>query len=74
MGTAVNLDTNFVNDARTHAKVESRSAPKQIEHWAMIGRIAEENPDLTYAQIKIILIGLQEAKEGQVAPYKRGSL
>jgi hypothetical protein len=74
MGTAINLDTNFVNDARTHAKVESRSAPKQIEHWAIIGRIAEENPELNYAQIKNILLGLQESKDGKTEVYKRGSL
>lgn len=74
MGTAVNLDTQFVNDAKTYAKVESRSAPKQIEHWAMIGRIAEDNPDLTYSEIKVILIGLQESKDGKTEVYKRGTL
>lgn len=74
MGTAINLDTKFVNDARTYAKVECRSAPKQIEHWATIGRIAEENPDLNYGQIKNILLGLQESKDGKTEVYKRGSL
>lgn len=55
MSVAVNLDEKLVNDARVQSKVLSRSVTKQIEHWAKIGHIAEDNPDLTYTQIKDIL-------------------
>jgi len=34
------------------SKNSNHSIAKQIEHWARIGRIAEENPDLTYEFIK----------------------
>lgn len=46
MSIAVNLDEKLVNDARSHSKVLSRSVTKQIEHWAKIGHIAEDNPNL----------------------------
>ncbi|MBV9471125.1 MAG: hypothetical protein JOZ57_17950, partial [Abitibacteriaceae bacterium] len=54
MGITVNLDKGLVNFARSYSSVQNRSIPKQIEHWAKIGRIAEENPDLSYNVIKDI--------------------
>ncbi|EKD53950.1 MAG: hypothetical protein ACD_60C00137G0014 [uncultured bacterium] len=72
MGIAINLDKDLIKEARAQSKVLHRSVPKQIEHWARIGHIAEDNPDLTYAQIKDILLGLQDQEEGNVKKYKRG--
>ena len=74
MSIAVNLDEKLVNDARSQSKVLSRSVTKQIEHWAKIGHIAEDNPNLTYFQIKDILLGLEDYKSGNVEEYKRGIL
>lgn len=74
MNIAVNLDEKLVNDARTQSKVMSRSVTKQIEHWAKIGHIAEDNPDLTYSQIIDILLGAEDYYAGNVTEYKRGSL
>ncbi len=74
MSIAVNLDEKLVNDARSQSKVLSRSVTKQIEHWAKIGHIAEDNPDLTYSQIKNILLGLEDYNAGNVEKYKRGIL
>lgn len=74
MGVAINLDEGLINEARTQSKVLHRSVPKQIEHWARIGHIAEDNPDLTYFQIKDILFGLQDYEEKNVKEYKRGKL
>jgi len=74
MSIAVNLDDKLVSDARSHSKVLSRSVTKQIEHWARIGHIAEDNPDLTYAQIKDILLGSEDFRAGNVEEYKRGIL
>lgn len=74
MGVAINLDEGFVREARTQSKVMHRSVPKQIEHWARIGHIAEDNPDLTYSQIKDILFGLQDEEDGNLKKYKRGIL
>jgi hypothetical protein len=74
MGIAINLDAGLINDARVQSKVLHRSVPKQIEHWARIGHIAEDNPDLSYAQIKEMLLGLQDHSQGNVKKYKRGML
>lgn len=74
MSIAVNLNEKLVNDARSQSKVLSRSVTKQIEHWARIGHIAEDNPNLTYSQIKDILLGLEDYNAGQIEDYKRGSL
>jgi hypothetical protein len=74
MSIAVNLDEKLVNDARKQSKVLSRSVTKQIEHWAKIGHIAEDNPDLTYSQIKDILLGMEDVNSGHAEDYKRGSL
>jgi len=51
------------------SKNSNHSIAKQIEHWARIGRIAEENPDLTYEFIKNILIAQQEAKADKLEVY-----
>ncbi|MBN2354791.1 hypothetical protein JXO59_01690 [candidate division KSB1 bacterium] len=46
-----------------------RSVAGQIEYWAKIGEIAEDNPDIPISFIKDILIGMEQVKEGQVTPY-----
>ena len=74
MGITVNLDKELVSSARAYSQVQSRSVPKQIEHWAKIGRLVEENPDLSYRVIQSILLGLEDVKEGNVEAYKPGLL
>lgn len=71
MATSVRLDDNFVAIAKVHATAESRSVPKQIEHWAAIGRIASENPDLPFSFIQGILLAKAELDSGLAKPYKR---
>jgi hypothetical protein len=46
--------------------------PKQIEHWAKIGKIAEENPDLPYEFIQKILEARQEMKTEKPMPFVFG--
>jgi len=74
MGIAVNLDKSLVEVARLYSNVQSRSVPKQIEHWAKIGRVAEENPDLSYELIQGIMLGIEDVKNGNVEEYSPGSL
>ena len=69
MGISVNLDAELINMAKSHAAVESRSVAKQIEHWAKIGRVAEQNPDLSYTTIRQILLGLEDMKAGRLEEY-----
>ena len=69
MSKAVKLSEAVVSDAKVMSKAFNRSIAGQIEYWVRIGKIAEENPDLTYELIKNILIAQQEAKEGKLEPY-----
>ncbi len=72
MTTAVRVSEKLVREARILSKVENRSVTGQIEHWARIGKCAEQNPDLTYSLIKEILIGIAELEEGELSEYSFG--
>lgn len=69
MSKTVKLPEEFLKEVKLYADVEHRSIPKQIEHWARIGKIATENPDLPYEYIKEVLLGLKEAREGNLKEY-----
>lgn len=71
-GKTIKLSGAIVSEANKYAAVFSRSIPKQIEHWVKIGRIAEENPDLSYNFIKDILLSLEEMKSEKPSPYQFG--
>lgn len=71
MAKAVKLSDEIVSNAKVNAKALSRSIAGQIEHWAKIGKLAEENPDLTYDFIKNILIAQQEVAAGDFETYKK---
>ncbi|MEW6288420.1 MAG: hypothetical protein AB1545_01065 [Thermodesulfobacteriota bacterium] len=72
MPTAVRISEELVNEARKMSKIDHRSLTGQIEHWARIGKCAEENPDLTYDLIKEILLGIEELKQGEKTEYRFG--
>ena len=72
MATAVRISENLLNDARKYSKIDHRSLTGQIEHWASIGKCAEENPDLTYDLIKEIFLGLHELDQGEKTEYSFG--
>jgi hypothetical protein len=65
MSINVKLSEQLVNEAKSHAQVQQRSVPKQIEYWSRIGKIAEENPDLPFFMIRDILIADQEESVGE---------
>ncbi len=71
MAKSIRMDDNFVQEAQLYAEVNHRSIPKQIEHWAQIGRIAEDNPDLPYEFIRDALIATAEIESGATEPYVR---
>lgn len=72
MATTVKLSDTLVQDARRYGDIYHRSIPKQIEYWSQIGKIAEENPDLSYDFIKEILMAQKEASEGETTVYHFG--
>ena len=69
MSVNVKLPDKLVDSARQQGAVERRSAPKQIEYWSQIGKIAVENPDLPFSVIREILVAYQEEA---VDEYKFG--
>ena len=69
MAKAVKLSESIVSDAKIISKAFNRSIAGQIEYWAKIGKIVEENPDLTYEFIKDLLISKEEAKADRLEPY-----
>lgn len=72
MATAVRISENLLNDARKYSKIDHRSLTGQIEHWASIGKCAEQNPDLTYDFIKEIFLGIHELDQGEKTEYSFG--
>ena len=72
MTTAVRVSENLVREARLISAVDNRSVTGQIEHWARVGKCAEENPELTYRVIKDILVGVEELNQGESSEYQFG--
>jgi hypothetical protein len=72
MATAVRVSEELVANARKFSRIDHRSVAGQIDHWARMGKCAEENPDLTYSLIKEILIGLEELEQGERTEYSFG--
>ena len=67
--SSIRVSDEIVEQAQVYGKIFNRSAPKQIEYWSRIGKIAEENPDLTYDEIKGILISLEEKRLGKTEAF-----
>ena len=72
MSTAIKISDKIANEARISAKVAHRSMAGQVEYWASIGKIAEDNPDLSFSVINDILLGREQLKEGLGTPYVFG--
>jgi len=72
MGTAVRVSDELISEARKFSKVDHRSVTGQIEHWARIGKCAEENPELTYDLIKEILVSIEELNRGEKTEFQFG--
>jgi len=43
MSTAIRLDDDLVSKAESTGKILNRSAPKQVEYWANLGRLIADN-------------------------------
>ena len=52
MATAVRISEELVDEARRFGRIDHRSLAGQIEHWARMGKYAEENPDVPYILMK----------------------
>ncbi|HMB16587.1 MAG TPA: hypothetical protein VKN62_09750 [Pelovirga sp.] len=73
MSTAsVRLDQDLVVKASIMAKALNRTTPKQIEHWAKIGEMMEDNPDLPYEFVRQAIIAKAEKEAGKLEEYNFG--
>lgn len=65
-------EERFLRMVTAHAKAESRSVSGQLKHYARIGLIAKDNPDIPLGMIEDILVAQEESKAGLGEPYKFG--
>jgi hypothetical protein len=69
MPTAVKISDDLTAKAKIKSKIFKRSIAGQIEYWASIGQMIEENPDLPLPFIQEILIAKEQIKAGLGTPY-----
>lgn len=72
MATAVKISDELVSKARIQSRVFNRSVSGQIEYWAKIGQMVEENPDLPLPFLQNVLLGREQMRAGQGTPYVFG--
>ncbi|MBN1683923.1 MAG: hypothetical protein JW855_00545 [Gammaproteobacteria bacterium] len=72
MAYAVKLSDTLIQRAKIYAHAFNRSTAGQIEYWAKLGQLVEENPDMPYSFIQNILISLEEVKNNRVENYMFG--
>ena len=70
--SSIRLDESLVSRAKIMGDAQSRSPAKQIEHWAKIGKMMEDNPDLPYLFVRDATIAKAEKDAGELEDYKFG--
>jgi hypothetical protein len=70
MPTAINLSEQLVEEAKPVAQATHRSVSEQIEYWARLGKVAEENPDLPIHMMQDILASIEEVKASNMNVYQ----
>ena len=70
--TSIRLDQELIDKATIMAKALNRTPPKQIERWAKIGEMMEDNPDLPYEFVKQAIIAKAEKEAGKLVDYDFG--
>ncbi|KJG12858.1 TA system antitoxin ParD family protein [Photobacterium iliopiscarium] len=68
--TSIRLDQELIAKATIKAKALSRTTSKKIEHWAKVGAIMEENPELSYEFVKQAIMAKAEKEIGQLESYQ----
>jgi len=65
-------EQRMLRTIEAHARAESRSVSGQLKHYARIGLIAQQNPDLPLGMIGDILVAQEESRAGLGEPYDWG--
>ena len=72
MPTTVELSELLIDQAKPFAQAMHRSVAEQIDYWARLGKVAEENPDLPIPMLQDMLVSLEELKAGNLSVYQFG--
>jgi len=72
MSIAVRISDPLVRKARVRSRVLHRSIAGQIEYWAKMGEMLENNPDLSFSFVQDVLVGREQAKAGELTFYEFG--
>lgn len=72
MSTVIKLSYRLIEDAKPYAQAMHRSVAGQIEYWARLGKVAEENPDLPINLLQDLLVSMEEVKAGNLSAYEFG--
>ncbi len=70
MPTAINVSEQLIEEAKPIAQGTHRSVSEQIEYWARLGKVAEENPDLPIHMLQDMLVSIEEVKAGNTNVYQ----
>ena len=70
MLTAIQLSESLTEEAKPYAQAMHRSVAEQIEYWARLGKVAEENPDLPIPMLQDMLVIMEEVKSGNLSTYQ----
>jgi len=68
--TTIKLDNELLAKAKAYGEVNKKSALDQFVYWAKIGKIAQDNPTLSYEDITDILQSMIDLQENITKPYK----
>lgn len=70
MNNTIRLPQEVIELAKKYADYNLRTISKQIEYWITIGRISDDNPDLTGSFIKQNIRSLKEASNNDLSDFK----
>jgi len=69
MGQSIKISDYIIDEAKIVAKALNRSVSGQVEYWAKLGKLSEENPDLSYDFIMDILLAKEELKHNKLEEF-----
>lgn len=72
MSISVNLSRSLLRDAKSEAEQTGKTISEQNEHWVLLGKALEENPDLSVQMLQDLLVSIKELRLNKVAKYSFG--
>lgn len=60
---SITLSDELLEAAKEAAEEDDCTLSEQIEHWAHVGRLMENNPDVTYDTVMEIVESMEEDPE-----------